>query len=340
MKGAVFEGKNIMNIKEIPMPEPGHGDVLVQVKACGICGTDLHIYKGAEGAAPTPPGTVLGHEFSGLVEKTGEGVVSVMPGDRVSVNPNESCEHCMACKQGRAHFCENRIGYGTTVHGGFAQYCLVKEKQLHKIPDHVDYMEAAMGEPVACCLHGMERSGIRTGSRVLILGAGTIGLIMLQLARLMGALQVAVTDPVEAKRAKAMKLGADLCIDPHKENVGQILEENGFHPIDSVIECVGQPATMEQAIGYVGTGGTVLLFGLAAPQDMIPLRPFDLFKKEITITSSFINPYTQEKALELIASGQVNVRELIVGTVPLKDMEKAMQDHSLLSQGKIMVTPD
>lgn len=156
MKAAVFYQAADLRILDIPKPTPKTGEVLLKVKACGICGTDVHIYHGDEGAAATPAGTVLGHEFAGIVEAVGEGVTSVKVGDRVCVDPNKLCNECPYCKAGIGHFCEHMIGIGTTIHGGFAEYCAVPQSQVYKIADTTTYEMAAMTEPVACCVHGID----------------------------------------------------------------------------------------------------------------------------------------------------------------------------------------
>ena len=176
MKAAVFYGKEDLRVEEIAIPSVGDDEVLLKVKACGICGTDLHIFDGDEGAAPTPAGTVLGHEFAGEVIEVGKNVVGVKPGDRVCVDPNKLCNTCDYCREGVGHFCENMVGIGTTVHGGFAEYCCVPESQVYKFSDRITYAQAAMTEPVACCLHGIEMCDIAPGSTVVVIGGGMIGL--------------------------------------------------------------------------------------------------------------------------------------------------------------------
>ena len=172
-----------MTIEDRPVPAVGEGQVLIQVKACGVCGTDVHIYEGGQGAADCPPGTVLGHEFSGIVAQTGPGVGRVRVGDRVCVDPNKTCGECEYCQSGLDHFCQSMMGIGTTVDGGFAEYCVVPQSQVYPIGADTAFEEAAMAEPVACCLHGLDLCQIQPGSHVAVIGGGMIGQIMLQLAR-------------------------------------------------------------------------------------------------------------------------------------------------------------
>lgn len=339
MRAAVFCGKNDIKVKDIELGAPGPGEVKVKVEACGVCGTDLHIYEGAEGAAKCEPPTILGHEFSGVVREVGAGVEGVKPGDRVCVDPNDMCGSCYYCKIGKAHFCEDMVGIGTTTDGGFAEYCIVREKQVYKIGEKLSFEEGAMAEPVACCLHGMDLTGIETGDTVMVIGGGTIGLIMLQLARLSGASTLIMVEPVKLKRDMAKKLGADIAIDPFTQPVQDILDLNAIRTVNAVIECVGHKSTMQDAIKYAGKGGTAMLFGLTHPACEIPLLPFDVFKREISIKASFINPYTQNRAVSLLQSGKINVKDLITDVINLDEINRVFEDKSYRSRGKIIIKP-
>jgi L-iditol 2-dehydrogenase len=340
MKAAVFHGKNDLRLEEVNAPVPGKDEVLVKVMACGVCGTDRHIYEGAEGAAKCEPPTILGHEFSGIVYKTGENVKSVKPGDRVCVDPNDMCGKCYYCRDGKAHFCENMIGIGTTVNGGFAEFCAVREKQVYPISNNLSFEEGAMAEPVACCIHGMDLTQVRLGDTVMIIGGGTIGLIMLQLAKISGASLLIVSEPVKAKRDMAKRYGADITIDPFNEDISTVLDLNSIKHIDKTIECAGLKSTMLDAVNFAGRGGTVMMFGLTDPDQEIPLKPFDVFKREITIKASFINPYTQRRAITLLESGKINVRDLITHKIFLDDINKVFEDEELKrSGGKIIIKP-
>ena len=200
MKAAVFYEKNDLRIEDIEKPTPKADEVLVKVMACGICGTDVHIFHGDEGAAPTPRGTVIGHELAGVVEAVGKNVTDIKVGDKVCVDPNKLCGDCYYCKNGIGHFCEKRTGIGTVVNGGFAEYCAVPASQAYKFEGDVTFEQAAMTEPLACCLHGIDMCNIHLGDTVAIIGGGMIGMLMLQLARLSGAGKLIMIEPVESKR--------------------------------------------------------------------------------------------------------------------------------------------
>lgn len=340
MKSAVFYGKHDMRVEESPMPKVGAEDVLIQVKACGICGTDVHIYEGDKGAAEVTPPTILGHEFSGVVAEVGSAVTNVKVGDRVCIDPNCYCGTCDFCRNGIAHYCTDMIGYGTTVNGGFAEYCSVNQRQVYKLGDHTTFEQGAMTEPVACCLHGMDMCNIHPGSSVVIIGGGMIGLLMLQLARLAGAARTALLEPVASKREVAKKLGADICIDPIHEDVKAALTAAGMTWVNTVIECVGRTSTIEQAIDIVGNKGTVMMFGLTKPDDTISLKPFEVFQKEIELKASYINPYTQKRALELIDSGRLDVSSMIYAVESLDNLAEILAKPELRANGKYIISPE
>lgn len=340
MKSAVFYGKHDMRIEESPMPKVGTENVLIQVKACGICGTDVHIYEGDKGAAEVTPPTILGHEFSGVVAEVGSAVTNVKVGDRVCIDPNCYCGTCDFCRNGIAHYCTDMIGYGTTVNGGFAEYCSVNQRQVYKLGDHTTFEQGAMTEPVACCLHGMDMCNIHPGSSVVIIGGGMIGLLMLQLARLAGAARTALLEPVASKRDVAKKLGADICIDPIHEDVKAALAAAGMTWVNTVIECVGRTSTIEQAIDIVGNKGTVMMFGLTKPDDTISLKPFEVFQKEIELKASYINPYTQKRALELIDSGRLDVSSMVYAVESLDNLAEILAKPELRANGKYIISPE
>lgn len=338
MKAAVFYGKNDVRVEERAIPAVREDDVLIRVHACGICGTDVHIFCGDEGAAPTPPNTVLGHEFAGEVAAVGAHVTGISVGDPVCVDPNRLCGSCEFCRRGEGHFCTAITGIGTTVDGGFAEYCAVPSSQVYPVGNGVSYEQAAMAEPVSCCLHGIELCQIPRGGTVLIIGCGMIGLIMLQLARLSGAARCIVIEPVEEKRKLALKLGADLALDPAAGSVAARLKASRLEQIDTVIECVGRPETMEQAVSLAGKCSTVMLFGLTKADSTIRVRPFELFKKEITLRSSYINPYTFPAAVNLITGGKLDVTSMICKTEPLSRLPAILADGKLRSAGKYILT--
>ena len=340
MKSAVFYGKHDLRVEEHEMPKVGPKDVLIQVKACGVCGTDVHIYEGDKGAAEVTPPTILGHEFSGVIAEVGSEVTNYKAGDRVCIDPNCYCGACEPCRNGVVHYCEYMIGYGTTVNGGFAEYCAVNERQVYKLGDNTSFEQGAMTEPVACCLHGMDMCEIRPGHQVVVIGGGMIGLLMLQLSRLAGAAKVALLEPVESKREVGKKLGADICIDPIHEDVKARLKEEGMTWVNTVIECVGRPSTIEQAIDIAGNKAVVMMFGLTKPDETISVKPFEIFRKELVLKASYINPYTQKRALDLIDSGRLDVSSMVYEVADLDELADILSNPELRAKGKYIISPE
>lgn len=325
MKAAVLYGKHDLRIEDIPRPEEDDDNLLVKVAYCGICGTDVHLYEGEEGSVKLVPGTVPGHELSGTLLSTGEKVV---------VDPNYYCGRCSRCLAGKPHYCENIFNTGVTVNGGFAEYVKARKSQIHRIPEHVSLESAAFAEPVSCCLHGARLTEVGPGDRVLITGAGTIGLIMLQLCRAMDAEYIAVSEPVGSKRKTALSLGTDAVFDSKSITSGE-LRKCGFNKI---IECSGNLAAVKTAIDSCDVTGTVMLFGLTGPDDEIAVKPFELFKRELTIKASYINPYTMADAIRLISEGKVKTEKLVSGVINLDRLPSVLMEHEKnLKDGKVLV---
>ena len=338
MKAAVFHQKGDIRVdQQYPTPSPKENEVLIRVRACGVCGTDVHIFSGAQGATECNPPVILGHEFAGEVVEVGSAVTRVKPGDHVTVNPNISCESCDQCRRGNVHFCDTMTATGVNHDGGFAEYCVVLEKQAHVIPDSVPFEEAAMCEPVACCLHGIDLSSIKCGDTVMIIGGGTIGMIMLQLAQMSGAVRCVLLDVNEKRFDLAHKLGAELTLNPAKDDVPAELKKHGFDDIRVVIECAGRPETVMNAIEYAGKAATVMIFSLTEPDCAIPWKPFAAFKKELTLKTSFVNPNTQGRAAQIITSGRLNLKDLISDRIALDDIADAFKPG--LRNGKTVIIP-
>ncbi len=337
MKAAVFTGKHQMDIREMPHIEPGAGEVLIRVRFCGVCGTDVHIYEGDKGSAEVNGDTILGHELSGEVVKAGEGVSRIKAGDRVAVDPNDYCGTCYYCTNGMKHLCDNMVGLGTAADGGFAQYLTVPERLVYKIPDSVSYEHAAMIEPISCCLHGIDLTDIRPGNTVMVVGAGNIGMIMIQLAKCAGAARIIAVDPVDVRLRRAEEYGAAITINPNTDDTDEVLRRNNVQCIDRVIDCAGLTSTAEYSVKYAGKGATVMLFGLTGPDDVAGIKPFELFKKELTIKASFVNPDVFARSILLLESGVIDVANIITDIVPLDDIKMVFDTKLYSKNGKVLI---
>lgn len=340
MKGSYFLGNKTFEVREHEIPVLGPKDVLVRNMAAGVCGTDVHIYHGEEGSAAVTPPVVLGHEYSGLVEAVGSDVTGIQVGDHVTIDPNIYCGQCPHCRVGKKQLCLNMVAIGVNFNGGFAEYCVVPEGQCFKLNPDLPYEVGAMAEPIACCLHGIDLAEIKAGQHVLVIGGGAIGLIMAQLARLSGAASVIVSEPIEMRRQIALQVGADGVIDPIHENVRQRFRElTGFDGAEVVIECVGKPVAVTQAIEAAAKGAMLMLFSVPSVGAKLEIPLFDIFKKELTIRGSMVNPDTHSRAVALLNAGRLQIEPLITHRFPLDDVEGAIKMQMSAESIKVLVKP-
>ena len=340
MKANYFLGNGKFELREEPIPEYGDHDVLIRVAACGICGTDVHIYHGDKGSAEVHPPVVLGHELSGTVVKTGAKVSALREGDRVSVDPNAYCGKCHYCQIGKKQLCTHLYAVGVNRNGGFEEYCAVPENQCYLLAPSVPLKYGAMAEPLACCLHGIDRAEIRSGDTVCVIGGGAIGLMMVQLARLRGASCVILSEPVAMRREIGLKLGADYAIDPLHEQISDaILRCTGTPGTDVVIECVGNTTAVRQAFEATKRGSTVLLFSVPKANTFHELSLEAVYQKELKILGSLINPDTHGRAVELINRGRIRLEDIITHSFPVESLEQAIRMQMSDESIKVIVEP-
>ena len=339
MKASYFLGKGSFEVRQAPELHPGPGEVVIKNMVCGVCGTDVHIFHGEPGSADVNPPVVLGHEYSGEVVEVGEGVTALKPGDHVTVDPNIYCGECVYCRNGKKQLCETMQAVGVTRDGGFGEYSLVPAAQAFKLGDSVPYEAGAMAEPVACCLHGIDLAGIKAGDRVCIVGGGAIGLIMLQLAKLSGASSLVLSEPNEKRRQVALSLGADAAIDPTAPDANSAYEAALGDGADVVIECVGNNAAVKSAFQLAKKGATIVLFSVPKVEATFDLPLFDVYKKELTIRGSFVNPDTHERAVRLINSGKLDFTSIITHRFNLDQLPEAIAMQMSSESIKVVVCP-
>ena len=339
MKASYFLGKGSFEVRQAPELHPGPGEVVIKNMVCGVCGTDVHIFHGEPGSADVNPPVVLGHEYSGEVVEVGEGVTALKPGDHVTVDPNIYCGECVYCRNGKKQLCETMQAVGVTRDGGFGEYSLVPAAQAFKLGDSVPYEAGAMAEPVACCLHGIDLAGIKAGDRVCIVGGGAIGLIMLQLAKLSGASSLVLSEPNEKRRQVALSLGADAAIDPTAPDARSAYEAALGDGADVVIECVGNNAAVKSAFQLAKKGATIVLFSVPKVDATFDLPLFDVYKKELTIRGSFVNPDTHERAVRLINSGTLDFTSIITHRFNLDQLPEAIAMQMSSESIKVVVCP-
>ncbi len=341
MKALLLTEARKLSIEELELPPLKEDEVMIKVMACGVCGTDLHLYEGEGGATDSVLPMILGHEYSGIVEAVGSNVKDFASGDRVCIDPNLYCGECHQCKCGKVQYCLNPQAYGVMMYGGFAQYSILNKKILYKIPDSVSYESAALIEMVACCLHGIDRTNIQVGDTVAIIGFGSVGQTMMHLVNLSGAAKVVVIEPNEQKRELALKMGAVLAIDPVSENALEKIEKSSVRSIDKVIECSGNVHAMHSAVDIASKGATVMLFGLASGGTKMTILPFEqVFRKELIITSSFVNPLCTQRVIDMMETKVLDVDSIITDRIKLEDSIEIFTDSSYRQRGKIIVLPN
>ena len=324
MKASRFLGNKTFAVADLPTPHAGPGELVLRNQVCGVCGTDVHIYHGEPGSADVNPPVVLGHEYSGEVVEVGEGVTGFAVGDHVTVDPNIYCGHCAYCQNGKKQLCPSMEAIGVTRDGGFAQYSRIPASQAFKLEPTVPWEAAAMAEPLACCLHGIDLAGIQVGDKVCVVGGGAIGLLMVQLAKLSGASQIVLSEPNEKRRQVGLQLGANAALDPTRPDAQEAFAQVLGGGANVVIECVGNVPAVKSAFQFAGKGATVLLFSVPKVDATFDLPLFDVYKKELTIKGSFVNPDTHARAVALINSGKVDFDPIITHRFPLDQLPEAI----------------
>ena len=316
----------------LPDPTPGAGEVVVKVGRCGICGSDLHMTEDA--AYGCKHGDVLGHEFAGEVVGLGREVEGLKSGDLVSVIPLRSCGQCEHCRKGEVQWCA-RFGLQG---GGYAEYALTRPNQCVRLPADLSLADGAIVEPLAVALHGVNLSGLKAGDKVLVLGAGPIGLAVAFWARRLGAARVAVQDVAEFQRERALAMGADVFVVDPRDPVGSAERELGGKA-DIVFECVGIPGLIAQAVEQVKPRGTILLLGLCTRPDTF--NSFAMLSKEVRlVTSAFFTVPEYEASLEALAQGAIEPRLLVTDTIPLGDTPAVFESlKHRTSQCKVLIAP-
>ena len=329
MYAVTVEGPGELCYAEVPDPQAGPGEIVVAVRNCGICGTDLHIADGDLATARYP--VVPGHEFAGEVVEVGRDVDDVRVGDLVAVDPSLFCGRCRQCRMGHENMCERWAAIGVTVAGGCAQYVAVPAWNAHRLPAGFDTSLAALIEPLSCAVHGYDMVKTKLGDRFLVYGAGTMGLMMMMLGPRAGAISVVVVEPNAARRDKALSLGATAAVPSSAE-----LDDR----FDLVIDATGVVSAIEDALSRVRPGGSFLQFGVAPSHATARFSPFKVYNEEITLVGSMAVLKSYDRACDIATGTDIDLASLVSAQIPLKSYPDALEQARRGQGYKLQVVPD
>lgn len=345
MLAAVLKGPNDMILKEIDKPKINENEVLVKIKACAICGTDIRIYKGTK-TRGIRKNSIIGHEISGIITKVGSNIDKFKEKDNVAIAPVLPCGKCYYCKNGKENACLNRKGLGYEYDGGFAEYIklpkdYIERGNLFKFPSSTSFEEACLAEPLGCVYNGSERSEISLNDTVVIIGAGPIGLMHLMLAKLKGAINIIVSEPISKRRQLAKKLGANTVVDPNAQDLSKIVfEQTNNLGADVVILSLGITKLVNSASELLKKGGSLNLFGGFPKGQKSSIDPNKIHYDEIWVTGTTACTRSQyEKALELITNNFIDLKPIISDIFSLEQIDQAIEKANEGSGVKIIVKP-
>jgi len=328
LKSVVIDKPGSFVIRDLPEPVPAESEVVVDMKACCVCGTDIHLLQGEFKGAEYP--LIPGHEFSGVVRKTGAKVTNAKPGDRVAIEPFIACQTCFFCKSGKTNHCLNGMVIGHTkskavkLDGGFAEQVVVPARNLIPLADSVSFEAGGFIANIGTLVYALRRTGLQHGMKVLVFGTGANGLILAELAKKSGASTVAVTGRTKSRLDVAARMGVDETVvaDEKQEENLRRLAPRGF---DVVFETTGAAPIVERAFRYVTPGGKIIIYGLVPPDQNASVNPFDICRRDLQIIGSFSSVNTCIVAQELLASKVIQVDHLVSHRFPLEEWGKAIE---------------
>jgi (R,R)-butanediol dehydrogenase / meso-butanediol dehydrogenase / diacetyl reductase len=336
MKACVYKAPGaFLEVVEVPDPKPSAGEMVVRVRDCGICGSDLHA---AKFGFKMPPGTIMGHEFSAVVDEIGAGVTGFAPGDPVVVMSYVACGECESCRTGKSARCRKMKGVGFgDVPGAYAEKMKTTPGSCFKMPAGMSHRLGATVEPLVVGLHGVHRAQLRAGETCVIMGAGPIGLVTLQWARFAGARTIMVSEMADGRRDKALAMGADAAVHPRVKSPAALMQELTGAPPDVIFECIGAKGTLDEAVTYARRGGRVVVLGVCMEDDSF--RPIQAMNRELDIRFSLgLEPGEIETAIDMLAAGRVSTASMITHVIGLDELPGAFAALSRPSdQTKVMV---
>jgi D-arabinitol dehydrogenase (NADP+) len=338
MKAVYYEAPRTFSVTEVPVPSPGPDQVLIKTATCGVCKTDVHIHQG-EFISEFP--LIPGHEFTGVVEQVGSRVFDVVIGTRVAVDNTVLCGHCYYCRKNQPLYCENFYSLGCNGPGGFAEYVVANHDKVFPI-GNLSFEEAAMIEPTACAVHGLDRIQLAPGSDVLMFGTGPTGIVLAQLLRHSGALNLVLVGSDPTKLALAGRLAQADTVLMDRSNYQrhqQAINERYPRGFDVVIDATGAISVLQDCPRYARHGGKLVIYGVTHETDVMSINPYEIFHKELSIIGSFAQTHAFDRAIQYLQRGIVQVKDLVTHRYPLDRFQEALDqvDHG---QGHVKVIMD
>lgn len=332
MRASVLVRAGELAVETRPVPAPSADQVIVRVNAVGICGSDVHYFhEGRIGDFVVAEPLVLGHEAGGVIVAVGADVDNSRLGERVSIEPQRPCRVCEFCRSGRYNLCPRIEFYATPpIDGAFAEYVAIQDDFAYAVPDSVSDDAAALMEPLSVAIAAVQKAGVRPGSRVLITGAGPIGIVTAQTARAFGATEIVISDPMAERREVALRFGATEAVDPAAGPLG-----SGY---DAFVDASGSPVAVKQGISALKSGGVAVLVGMGADEIALPVSTIQ--NRELIVTGIFRYANTWPTAIDLVASGAVDLDALVTGAFGLAEVREALDSASRPSTLKSIVRPD
>jgi L-iditol 2-dehydrogenase len=345
MRAAVFHGPEHVVVEEVAVPEPCSGEIVIRVGANTVCGTDTRIFRGEKTKGVRRP-SILGHEFAGEVAEVGADVVGFEPGDRVAMAPVIACRACPACIADRENACDRRQAMGYEFDGGLAEFVripavAVAAGNVFRVDSEIPYEHLALAEPLSCCVNGFRRSGITLGDRVVLLGAGPIGQLHTQLARVAGASEIVVSEPSAFRREMALSHGATRVVDPTQEDLQHVVHDaTDGQGADAVVVCIGVPTLVDEAISLARKGGSLNLFAGFPKGARATVDPNEIHYRELVVTgTTAARRRDYQESLRLILSGSVQLDAMVTECIDLDGVADLLAAPPSDTGLKVAVTP-
>ncbi|MBN2556332.1 MAG: zinc-dependent dehydrogenase [Anaerolineales bacterium] len=347
MLAAIYDGTNQIKVVQRPRPTVGSREALLRVEACGVCGTDLRILRAGHQRIPEGANRILGHELSGVIEAVGSDVTGLQVGTRVALAPNMGCGRCDMCIRGFTNLCPAYTSFGVVIDGGFAEYMLItaeaiSQGNIYPLPDNVSFQAAAMNEPLACCFHGLSACHVQPGDDMLVIGMGSIGLMTMQLGRLMGVRRMITANTSSYRRERSLELGADVAVNPSEQDlVEAVLEATDGRGVDVAIVAAPSSIAQQQCLELAAKHGRINFFGgLPKGSEMTTINANLVHYKELTITGTTGQTVAEYRTtMKLLSTGRLNIDPLVTGRFALKDTPAAIENTKSKIGVKTMIFP-